>query len=400
MRRLAVIVVALVVACSCTPSARHPAAGPASPVTVPAAATTAELSAGQWAELPAPPIEARLSAHVVWTGHLLLVWGGGTGKVYDDGADYDPETRHWRTLPPSPLGVRAGETAVWTGRVWVIWGGLANPTGTPNGPALANGAAYDPVARTWRRMAPAPLSARSNAAGVWTGREVVVLGGGNNPDAAAYDPATDRWRKMAPFRNTRGHDATGSYAVVWTGARLLAWRAWIHLDNPNSGRSSYESGSDLASYDPSTDRWRPIPVATGAPRGVSSPLWTGREVFVPSSPAPTPYLNDTSDGIDRLYDPAANRWTQVPSPSGSGAVWTGASVVEVVAPAPSAPGAPYAAPFTQLAAWEPGADHWTSLPLAPEAAMLPIPVWTGQDLLYWSAISTNITGLSGWSLGR
>ena len=89
------------------------------------------------------------------------------------------------------VAVALGGTLVGTGRVSV---GPSHDTGH------------------WRELPAPPLSPRANAQAVWTGHEVVVVGGETEPcppgadcailpddlrDGAAYDPGTDRWHRIA-----------------------------------------------------------------------------------------------------------------------------------------------------------------------------------------------------------
>src|SRR4051794_36039021 len=67
-------------------------AGEASP-----AQTTAPGSSepGAWRPIAAPPIAPAGGMAAAWTGHLLVVWGGGAGgagnwAASSDGAAYDP----------------------------------------------------------------------------------------------------------------------------------------------------------------------------------------------------------------------------------------------------------------------------------------------------------------------
>src|SRR5437764_244170 len=78
------------------------------------------------------------------TGGELLVWGGRdivSGLDLADGAAYDPATDRWRMLPPAGLSARSMRDGMaWTGKEVVLWGG-----GTSN-EAFDDGAAYDPAA--------------------------------------------------------------------------------------------------------------------------------------------------------------------------------------------------------------------------------------------------------------
>jgi hypothetical protein len=88
---------------------------------------------------------------------------------------------------------------------------------------LGDGAAYDPATDTWTPLpsAGAP-SARTDAAAVWTGSELVVVSGlgasGPLADGAAYDPSTGRWR---PLTNGGSPSARSGPGAAWTGDSLI-----------------------------------------------------------------------------------------------------------------------------------------------------------------------------------
>ena len=69
----------------------------------------------------------RFGHSAVWTGSRMIVWGGvfQDGNIYlGDGGAYDPETDTWAPISgagaPSP---RARHTALWTGNLMLVWGG-------------------------------------------------------------------------------------------------------------------------------------------------------------------------------------------------------------------------------------------------------------------------------------
>jgi N-acetylneuraminic acid mutarotase len=123
----------------------------------------------------------------VWTGREFIVWGGlgctrtrtGEPRSCGDGARYDPARDAWTPLSgvnaPTP---RSGHSAVWTGQVMLVWGGGAETCANGTSGACQDGAAYDPVADTWTplRVQGAPF-ARSSHAAVWTGARMFVWGG-------------------------------------------------------------------------------------------------------------------------------------------------------------------------------------------------------------------------------
>lgn len=266
------------------------------------------LMPGEWRTLPAAPIAGRFDPASVWSGREFILWGGATGAagdtLFDDGAAYDPGTDAWRTLPDSPLTARSSAAAVWTGREMVIWGGGAN------GATLDDGAAYDPAAGTWRPLATAPITGGVRPSAVWSGREMIVVGGINaGPAAASYDPVADEWRRLeaAP-----GGSLPPYPQAVWAGDRAAFVLRPPFGTNTNLGV--------IATFDPKTETWSELPAA-----GVEAPrlVWTG-DVLVAVSARP--------GGTSASFDFAADRWSGVAvTPAEASAVappvWTGGAVL-------------------------------------------------------------------------
>jgi N-acetylneuraminic acid mutarotase len=105
----------------------------------------------RWRRLARLP-SRRSEATMVWTRKRLLLWGGsetaggGAPVIPPHGLAYDPQADRWSALPRAPLVGRLGPTAVWTGRVMIVWGGSRpkKPLGT--GTEFANdGAAFTPA---------------------------------------------------------------------------------------------------------------------------------------------------------------------------------------------------------------------------------------------------------------
>src|SRR5919201_1485424 len=123
------------------------------------------------ARLPAP----RGGANVVWDGHEILVVGGAAGRTAARvGFAYNPATNRWRRLPPMQSG-RIGAAAVWTGSRLLLWGGTTRPDSNA---VPRHGLAYDPRTNSWSPLPQAPLAGRSQPTAVWTGKSMVIWGGG------------------------------------------------------------------------------------------------------------------------------------------------------------------------------------------------------------------------------
>jgi hypothetical protein len=267
---------------------------PEQPSPAPVVDLAAELPEG-WSELPPPP-ENRSGAATAWTGSQLLLWGGYeyVGSTEDPDAEgfvFDAAARRWEPLPASPLGGRSDAAFAWTGRELLIWGGWDGGFRDP--PYFGDGAAFDPVAGTWRTFAPAPIGARS-AFSVWTGEELIVWGSTERAvrrlDGAAYDPATDTWRTIAdgPIDITDG-------SAVWTGQEMIVFGA--ALDENNHADTPTAVG---AAYDPQADSWRELSPSDLSPQAMTAE-WLGDELIAWDH-----------DQASAAYDPIADAWQALP----------------------------------------------------------------------------------------
>lgn len=409
----ALLLLAGLAACQATSRQRSAATRSATPASY-RGVTASALAHGRWSRLPAAPIPDRDAPVGVWTGRELLVWGGQSGPhdgvLHGDGAAYDPVRRSWRRLPPAPLTPRTGMAATWTGRELFVWGGYDQLAANPARLHVAgDGAAYNPDRRSWRRLPSAPLSARADATAVWTGREVLVVGGvpavrtdrdRGFTDGAAYDPAHGAWRRLVPSPQPRG--SLMAQHLVWTGTRLLVWSRWqqtlrseaVTLPNGERGvETETRDGVDVWAYDPAADRWAVLPMAPGQPAlGGAVLVWTGREVLsVTGRPSGGPVLFRAPGA---RYDPARNRWRRLADgpldtaalPAG---LWTGAALMvwngfSMRSGGGSLPGYQPG----DGAAWDARADRWVRLPRSPLAGGFgTVAVWTGRAALVWGGSS-------------
>lgn len=232
-----------------------------------ASATAAVLAGGHWSALPSAPIPPRRDASVVWTGKELLVWGGASGphgaRLHADGAAYNPATRTWRRLPPAPISGREGQAAAWTGTQMVIWGGYDHVS--VDSSAVSNtGAAYNPTTNRWTTLPAAPLSARAYPLAAWTGSQVLILGGRpavqtvtlhSFTDGALYDPATGTWTHLDPPAAPKGHNLDW-VAGAQVGQFYLAWSDWATGRSLGHDTFLESGGNDLYSYDEATRNWQ------------------------------------------------------------------------------------------------------------------------------------------------
>jgi hypothetical protein len=337
---------------------------------------------GSWRLLPSAPIAPNGGLTSVWTGREMLVFGVATKRAKDGdilesvnvAAAYDPTARSWRRLPQGgSAGTFPPYRSVWTGKEMLVLG-----QGTRE--------AFNPHTDRWRRLPGSPLLAIHEGHGivVWTGREMIGWGGGCCGDAfsdgVAYNPATNRWRALAPTPLAGSQSPIGA----WTGRELVIF---VGDENPLDGKPWPARLARAAAYNPATDKWRriaPLP----APREGATAVWDGREVLVvggagaPRGGKPAPLAT-----VGFAYTPATNRWRRLPSMesgrAGAAMVWTGQRLL-VWGGQTGVPGALPAAVPSHGLAYEPKTNRWSSLPRAPLKGRLdPTAVWTGRELIVW-----------------
>jgi hypothetical protein len=200
---------------------------------------------------------------IAWTDEELVIWGGTVfrgAQTLSDGAAYNPATDSWRRLDPSPLGEVQQAQWSWTGSELVV----RSTDGVTTDDVTA---AWDPAGNSWRPIAEWPLRGRSSETLVWTGSAIIDVAA-----STAIDPDGGDARPIAasPYR-------TGSSAI-WTGDEVLVFPG--------------------GAYDPTADRWRPLPHGPG--NATASAWLENRAVVVDSE------LNSA------LYHPDTDTWSSLP----------------------------------------------------------------------------------------
>jgi hypothetical protein len=211
-------------------------------------------SGAGWERLPAPPLEPRENATGIWTGTEALIVGGSAGppcppnaecvappKRLRDGAAFDPATRSWRRIRRAPVAFDFAETAV------------------------VGGTAYLRVrARTllayrrdrWRRLPKLPFREAQLLA---AGDRLVAYRGGSAGAPRVYDPQARSWSKLppAPLRSY-------GRALAWDGQSLV-----LIVPAPGSRLAERPPVARAAAYDFATGQWRRLPdapdILTGCP---------------------------------------------------------------------------------------------------------------------------------------
>jgi len=202
------------------------------------------------------------AAAVVVTGVIVVAAGS-------DGSS------GWRELAQPPLSPREYPTGFWTGEEVILVGGSDAPPCPPNAeceapsePPLADGAAYDPEADTWRAIADAPVRfSWAQPLVVGSTAYLWIAGEPWRPQAPsaflAYRIREDRWEEL----DMPTHPA--SYQLVAAGDRIVAV----------SGSDEEEERRDLV-YDPSSSEWSELPPDPFSPGFDRVAVWDGEELLL------------------------------------------------------------------------------------------------------------------------
>ncbi|MBA2569768.1 MAG: hypothetical protein H0V04_01160, partial [Chloroflexi bacterium] len=258
----------------------------------------------------------------------------------------------WRRIADAPIPGRNRTAGVWTGSEMIVWGGGSRPDG------LADGAAYDPQRDRWRVLAESPLRARVWHAFAWTGELLFIWGGEANSrdalaDGALYDPRRDEWRSMAP-----APIGGGRAKAVWTGELVVV----------------VTHAGQAAMYDADTDRWERLPDLPSGPGGLQL-IWTGARVMALD-------FGEWTGAVEiSLLDPAAGAWealgpTELNAGGSDEAIWTGNELIvlagdDPIRTGPSGPGTLLTGRF------DPTTGTWEEIPLTCDINTSGA-VWTGR----------------------
>ncbi len=336
-----------------------------------------------------PPREFATS---VWTGSVMIVWGGGnsfTSTQTNTGGQYNPATDTW--LFPTSQGAnvpspRWYHSAVWTGSEMIVWGGQQGPPGG----IVNTGGRYNPISDTWlpTTTTGAPAGRELHTA-VWTGSAMIVWGGSNGVfpmDGGRYNPALDSWTPTSTGPNMPV--ARWRHSAVWTGSEMIVWGGY-----PQSGQIRPTNSGGR--YDPSSNTWVPTSAGVSTPglREDHAAVWTGSEMIVWGGSVGSTSTTITFLNTGGRYNPAINAWSSTSTGAGvpsarskPAAHWTG---TEMIIWGDNQSG------VNTGARYNPQSDSW-----APTSTGANVPsvrtefssVWTGTEMIIWGGSGLNTGG--------
>jgi hypothetical protein len=304
----------------------------------------------------------------------------------------------WSGLAASPLGARTDPLTVWTGTELIELGGTVHET------TVGNGAGYVPATGRWHRIpAPPGTVGLADAVTAWTGHLLFVANGQTSacaagasvpdrclPSAGLYDPAANRWTSTRLPRQMRGLELQ---AATWTGRDVVI-----------AGVDQAHGRLGVAAYDPAARLWRMITpgLPAGHPAGGAALVATPGRLILWSLWAREKKTKDGGSiyfGVDVLALRASGTWTSVTGrwPQNrvvSAPAFTGSSIL--VSPGGGwcgqCPG-PYVSEHGYFADAATLARH--ELPLGPLGETNPPFVWTGRSVL-----AVNLNGSVSGANGR
>jgi hypothetical protein len=298
----------------------------------------------------------------VWDGQDVLEIGGTVrGIAQADGAAFDPVTSTWRRIATASGSIgTAVEAAVWTGRQVFLFGGQT--AGSSNAISCCVAGLYDPARNVWSTSAPAPTGQLTQVSAVWTGTRIVVagIGHGGLVAAAAYDPGDDRWTRLDPPR-AAGHPGLG-VALATAADRVILWSMWGRMEQTGPREYTGYAGIDVYRLG-APGSWQDVTYAWPQHESVLTPVTAGAQILIPPTDI---WCGGCSHPMrigahGYLLDPVSMHLTTIPHGPLDDArpevVWTGTVEVAVSTSLISGPGAIYPG---DVAIWNPTSATWTN----------------------------------------
>jgi tetratricopeptide (TPR) repeat protein len=260
---------------------------------------------------------------VAVNGKMYVIGGWDDGKARGVTYEYDPATDKWAKKKSMPRPAHHAALATANGKIYVL-GGFVVPKDTqiPVGGAwepINDAWEYDPVADSWKSLAPLP-SKRGSALAVEVGGKIYLIGGATTMEGSkdpyftffgpslvlttneVYDPATNKWESRKPMSVARNHAFGG------------AVNGKIYVIGGRTGHAFILSATNtdaVEEYNPVNDMWSGPKERMPTPRSGGAWGTDGRWIYVAGGEVTTNKLVGAFRGIE-AYDPAINAWFTLP----------------------------------------------------------------------------------------
>jgi hypothetical protein len=208
---------------------------------------------------------------------------------------------HVRALPKSPLSPRAHAFSIWTGTEMLVVGGTARPCPPMADcllpPALPDAAAYNPKSNTWRNI-PSPF-AQPHGQGVLVQGKVIARTAGR--ELIAYDLATEVWSPLEL-------PAAPGWPLAWN-MRAFGDKVAVKLDAP---ACSDDCIPTIALWDPVAETIKVLPEPPLGPMfSVSLHVAENTLVMLGAAFTPNPGSTGPALTIGATYSEAEG-WRKLP----------------------------------------------------------------------------------------
>ena len=253
-------------------------------------------------------------------GKMYVIGGFGGGKAKGVVFEYDPAGDKWMKKNNMARPAHHEALAQYNGKIYVF-GGFVFPTAPGGGwEPIDNAWEYDPVADSWKALAPMP-GKRGSAVAVEVGGRIYVIGGATTVEGSktpaivgagparvvttneVYDPATNRWESRTPMALGRNHAFAGAVngKIYVIGGRI--GHAFI---------TSAANTDIVEEYDPATNMWSGLKAKMPSARSGGGWGTYGGKIYVAGGEVATQALVGAFRALE-AYDPATNQWSFMPS---------------------------------------------------------------------------------------
>lgn len=277
--------------------------------------------AQKWVNL-APFPEAAEEVYAIAANGKMYVFGGlgpewtPLGMVYE----YDPAANKWTKKKNMPLPSHHNGLAEVNGKIYVLGGFVRPKTGPTAWEPIDNAWEYDPATDSWKALPPLPSKRGSPVAATVAGKIYVIGGAAPHPGSKEtavhprrphrsldtnemYDPATNTWSRRSPMPTARNHAASGvvNNKIYIIGGRIGA----AFMTTPATSIDIVEE------YDPATDQWGPLKRSMPTARSAASWATYKGSIYVIGGEARDERLWGAFTAVE-AFDPVANHWTTLP----------------------------------------------------------------------------------------
>ena len=288
---------------------------------------------GDWHRVDGAPLGPREGATGVWTGEEVLLFGGRDARPCPpnadcvmpekpplaDGAAYRPATRQWRRLPDAPVGFQYADTVLIDDTVYLWIPGVDELPGAPR--AFL---AYQTEQNRWHELPLPPDHTRAGYGVVATGDRIVFYAGSDETGERSdqvYNPARRAWTELPADPLSPSFDRT----MVWAGDRLVLFDHEL-VANPGSERPAVTRAAVL---DIAAGTWRRLPDSELLTTGPWIPV-DGKLVNPSLGSADGGEVNNwgRTYPYGGILDPDTGEWSALPDPpevEGVGGVLTPSS---------------------------------------------------------------------------